>query len=255
MDTGLAGKSALITGGSRGIGRAIAFALAAEGANVLITSRKQESLDATAAEIRAAHMDVRIETYGAHAGEPEQAEACVKATVEAFGGIDVLVNNAATNPYFGNLVDLDQVRAEKIVRLNQYGIVLWTQLAWHNSMAERGGAVINLASIGGLSSEIGIGYYNATKAAVIHLTRQFAAELAPKVRVNAIAPGLVRTDLAKALLVAEEQIAKNTPLGRIGEPDDIAKTAVFLAGDMSSWLTGQTIVVDGGLLVHFGGLG
>jgi NAD(P)-dependent dehydrogenase (short-subunit alcohol dehydrogenase family) len=256
MDTGLAGKSALITGGSRGIGRAIAFALAAEGCHVMITSRKRDVLDATAAEIRAAHTGVRIETYAAHAGDPEQAEACVKATVEAFGGIDVLVNNAATNPFFGNLVDLDLPRAEKIVRLNQYGVVLWTQIAWRNSMAERGGAVINLASIGGMSSEIGIGYYNATKAAVIHLTRQFAAELAPRVRVNGIAPGLVRTDLARALWEpAEELVAKNTPLGRIGEPDDIAKAAVFLAGDMSSWLTGQTIVVDGGMLVRMGGLG
>ncbi|WP_434582086.1 SDR family NAD(P)-dependent oxidoreductase [Carbonactinospora thermoautotrophica] len=184
METGLTGKSALITGASRGIGRAIAFALAREGCSVMLSSRKKEALDAVAEELSAAYPDVRVETYAANAGDPEAAAACVAATVSALGGLDVLVNNAATNPYFGPLVDLDLARAEKTVRVNQYGIVLWTQLAWKAAMAERGGAIVNLASIGGFLTEPGIGYYNATKAAVIHLTRQFAAELAPKVAIR-----------------------------------------------------------------------
>jgi NAD(P)-dependent dehydrogenase (short-subunit alcohol dehydrogenase family) len=145
------------------------------------------------------------------------------------------------------MVDLDAARAAKTVEVNQFSIVLWTQLVWKLSMAERGGSIVNTASVGGMVTEHGIGYYNATKAAVIHLTRQFAMELAPKVRVNGVAPGLVRTHLAKALWEENEaEIAKFMPLGRIGEPDDIANAIVFLAGDTSSWMTGQTIVIDGG---------
>jgi NAD(P)-dependent dehydrogenase (short-subunit alcohol dehydrogenase family) len=137
------------------------------------------------------------------------------------------------------------------VQVNQFAVVLWTQLAWKLSMAGRGGTIINIASVGGMVTEYGIGYYNATKAAVIHLTRQFAMELAPSVRVNAVAPGLVKTHLAKALWEEnEEQIATFMPLGRLGEPEDIAKAVVFLSGDTSSWMTGQTMVVDGGATIR-----
>jgi NAD(P)-dependent dehydrogenase (short-subunit alcohol dehydrogenase family) len=249
--SGLAGKTALITGASRGIGRAIAFAFAAEGCNVVLASRKQEALDAVAEEIRAAYPGVRALARAAHVGDPGQARACVEAAVDTLGGLDVLVNNAGTNPYFGPMVDLDMPRAEKTVQVNQLSVVLWTQLAWKASLAERGGAIINMASIGGLTTEPGIGFYNATKAAVMQLTRQFAAELAPTVRVNAIAPGIVRTNLARALWENyEDALNKIVPLGRIGEPEDIAKAAVFLAGDQSSWITGQTLVVDGGVLIR-----
>ncbi|MGH3437234.1 MAG: SDR family oxidoreductase, partial [Sciscionella sp.] len=205
VSDGLAGKTALVTGASRGIGKAIAFALAARGCDVVLSSRKQDSLDEVAGEIRHAHPEVKVLPIAAHVGSPEQAQACVAATVEAFGGLDVLVNNAGTNPYYGPMVDIDMVRAEKTVQINQSSILLWTQLAWRASMAERGGTVVNMASVGGLATEPGIGYYNVTKAAVLHLTRQFAAELAPKVRVNAIAPGIVRTHLAKALWEDHEQ--------------------------------------------------
>jgi NAD(P)-dependent dehydrogenase (short-subunit alcohol dehydrogenase family) len=235
VSTGLAGKTALVTGASRGIGRAIAFALAGEGANVVLSSRRQESLDAVAAEIVAVYPKAKVLAKAAHVGEPEQAQACVAATVAEFG----------------SLVDIDVPRADKTVQVNQLSIILWTQAAWKASMAEHGGTVLNMASIGGLSSEPGIGYYNATKAAVIHLTRQFAVELAPRVRVNAIAPGIVRTHLAKALWENfEPQLNASLPLGRIGEPEDIAKAALFLLGDDSSWITGQTLVVDGGALVR-----
>jgi len=251
VSTGLAGKTALVTGASRGIGRAIAFALAGEGANVVLSSRRQESLDAVAAEIVAAYPKAKVLAKAAHVGEPEQAQACVAATVAEFGSLDVLVNNAGTNPYYGPLVDIDVPRADKTVQVNQLSIILWTQAAWKASMAEHGGTVLNMASIGGLSSEPGIGYYNATKAAVIHLTRQFAMELAPTTRVNAIAPGVVRTHLARGLWENnEENLNKALPLGRIGEPDDIAKAAVFLAGDDSSWMTGQTLVIDGGATIR-----
>ncbi len=251
MQTGLAGRTALVTGASRGIGKAIAGALAAEGCNVVLASRRQEALDAVAAELRAAYPEVGVLAQAAHVAEPDQAQACVAAAVDAFGAVDVLVNNAGTNPYFGPMVDLDVSRAEKTVQVNQLAVVLWTQLAWKASMAERGGTIVNIASVGGLLTEWGIGYYNATKAAVIHLTRQFAAELAPGVRVNAIAPGLVRTQLARALWEGfEDKISAALPLGRIGEPADIAGAAVFLAGDGSSWMTGQTLVVDGGALVR-----
>jgi NAD(P)-dependent dehydrogenase (short-subunit alcohol dehydrogenase family) len=251
MRTGLQGKTALITGASRGIGKAIAMALAAEGANVVISSRKQEALDEVAQEIRAAHPEVGVLTKAAHVGHAEEAEACVEAAVGEFGGLDVLVNNAGTNPYFGPMVDIDLARAAKTVEVNQFAIVQWTSLAWKRSMEQRGGVIVNIASVGGLVTEHGIGYYNATKSAVIHLSRQFAMELAPGVRVNCIAPGLVKTHLARALWENnEEAISKHLPLGRIGLPEDIAHAAVFLAGDTASWMTGQTLVVDGGAVIR-----
>jgi NAD(P)-dependent dehydrogenase (short-subunit alcohol dehydrogenase family) len=251
VDSGLAGKTTLVTGASRGIGRAIALAFAAEGANVVLTSRKQDALDEVAAEITRNYPRAGVLAKAAHVAEPDQAHACVAAAVDRFGAVDVLVNNAGTNPYFGPLVEIDIARADKTVQVNQQAIVVWTQAVWHASMSRRGGSIVNMASIGALATEIGIGYYNATKAAVLHLTRQFAAELAPRVRVNAIAPGIVRTHLAKALWENyEEQLNEVLPLGRIGEPDDIAKGAVFLAGDSSSWMTGQTLVIDGGALVR-----
>lgn len=251
MASTLAGKTALITGSSRGIGKAIAFALAEQGANVVISSRKQESLDEVADELRKAVPDARVLAKAAHVADEDDAKAAVEAAVGEFGSLDVLVNNAGTNPYFGPMIELDAARAAKTVQVNQWAGLLWTQLAWQAYQREHGGSVVNIASIGGVATEPGIGYYNATKSAVLHLTRQLAFELAPKVRVNAIAPGIVRTHLAKALWENnEEQINASLPLGRIGEPEDIAKAAVFLAGDDSSWITGQSLVVDGGALIR-----
>jgi NAD(P)-dependent dehydrogenase (short-subunit alcohol dehydrogenase family) len=251
MRTGLEGRTALVTGASRGIGKATAAALAAEGCNVVLSSRRQEALDAVAEELRQAYPKAEFLAKAAHVGEPEQTQACIQAAVDTFGSVDVLVNNAGTNPYYGPMVDLDVARAEKTVQVNQLSIVLWTQTVWHASMKANGGTIVNIASVGGLATEPGIGYYNATKAAVIHLTRQFAAELGPKVRVNAIAPGIVRTQLARALWENHEEMLNSLlPLGRIGEPEDIAQAAVFLAGEASSWMTGQTMVIDGGSLIR-----
>ncbi|MCI0344342.1 MAG: SDR family oxidoreductase [Chloroflexi bacterium] len=246
MNISLDGKVALVTGASRGIGRAIAATLAASGARVMLSSRKQEAL-----EKAAAGMDGEVAVFAANAGEPEQAEACVAATIDRFGSVDILVNNAATNPYMGSTIDIDLSRHDKTWQVNFRGVLVWTQLAWRSSMQERGGVVINIASVGGLAGEPSIGIYNATKAALIHLTKTLAIELAPGVRVNALAPGLVKTDMARALWEpAEETIAKRMPLRRLGEPQDIANGALFLASDLSSWMTGHTLVIDGGLLVR-----
>jgi len=246
-------RTVLITGASRGIGKATAEAFAAEGCDIVVTSRRQDALDEVAAELRATYPHVKVLAHAAHVGEPEQASACVDAAMARFGRLDVLVNNAGTSPYFGPLVDLDRPRAEKTVQVNQYSVVLWTQVVWKAWMAEHGGSIVNVASVGGMLTEPGIGYYNATKAAVIHLTRQLAAELGPGVRVNAVAPGLVRTKLARALWENfEDRLREVLPLRRIGEPEDIAGVITFLASDAARWMTGQTLVIDGGASVRPG---
>ena len=246
MDVRLDGRVALVTGGSRGIGLAIAREMAAAGARVMISSRKPEMLEAAATTI-----DGEADWFAANAGEPVEAEACVGATMERFGAVDILVNNAATNPYMGKTIDIDRPRLDKTVSVNWAGPLQWTQFAWREWMREHGGAVLNIASIGGMSVETSIGAYNATKAALLHLTRTLAAELAPGVRVNAIAPGLVKTDMARALWEPnEDAIAKTLPLRRLGEPADIGRAATFLCSDAASWITGAALVVDGGALLH-----
>ena len=243
----LDGKTALVTGASRGIGAAIAASYAAAGANVVLSSRKAEALDEVAATLPSEH----VMTFAANAGEPDQAEACVQATVERFGAVDILVNNAATNPYMGPSIDIDLGRYDKTFQVNLRGPLVWTQAAWHATMRDHGGVVINVASIGGIRGEAGIGIYNTTKAGLIHLTETLAADLAPGVRVNALAPGLVKTHFARALWEpAEEAVAKTVPLRRLGEPEDIAQAALFLASDWASWITGHTLVVDGGALIR-----
>ncbi|MFP3900440.1 MAG: SDR family oxidoreductase [Acidimicrobiia bacterium] len=245
MEISLEGKVALVTGASRGIGKAIAAAYAEAGAAVMLSSRKQDALEAAAADMKG-----ETAVFPAHAGDPEQIAACVAATVERLGGLDILVNNAATNPYMGPSIDIDLPRFDKTWQVNYRGPVVWVQEAWRAAMRDHGGVILNMASVGGLSVESQIGHYNVTKAALIHLTRTLAAELAPGVRVNAIAPGLVKTDMARALWEPNEQaIASHMPLRRLGEPADIANAALFLASDMASWVTGETLVVDGGALL------
>lgn len=245
MELRLDGKVALVTGASRGIGRATAEALAAAGAKVMLSSRKLADLETAAAGI-----DGETDVFVANAGDPDAAAACVEATVARFGSVDILVNNAATNPYMGPSIDIDLSRYDKTWQVNLRGPLVWTQAAYKASMAERGGAVVNVASVGGMSVEGTIGIYNTSKAALIHLTKQLAGELGPAVRVNAVAPGLVKTDMARALWEAVgEQFAARLPLRRLGEPSDIAKAVVFLASDAASWITGHTLVIDGGALV------
>ncbi len=252
MDTRLDGKVALVTGGSKGIGKAIAASLSAAGAQVLISSRKADALTAAADEINAAGGG-KVSWFAAHAGDADQSKACVDHCMEAYGRVDILVNNAATNPYMGPMLDIDAARASKTVEVNQYGYITWSRLVRDAWMKANGGVILNIASIGGLSVDGGIGYYNVTKAAVLHMTRNMAAELAPNIRVNSIAPGLVKTDFARALWEQhEEAIAKRMPLHRLGEPEDVANAALFLCSNAASWITGVNLVVDGGALLNTG---
>ncbi len=256
MELRLDGKTALITGASRGIGQAIAASFAAAGASVMLSSRRSDALSAAQSEIEDASggRAGEVAWHVANAGDPEQAEACMSATVARFGSVDILVNNAATNPYYGPIIEIDTPRADKTVRVNQSGYLEWSQAAWRAGMSERGGVILNLASIGGLTVEGGIGWYNVTKAAVIHLTSQLAGELGPRVRVNALAPGLVKTEFARALWEsAEESISRRLPLRRLGEAEDIANAALFLCSDAASWVTGHTLVIDGGAMCIAGG--
>jgi NAD(P)-dependent dehydrogenase (short-subunit alcohol dehydrogenase family) len=249
MELRLDGKVALVTGASRGIGRAIAQAYAAAGASVMLSSRKEDALREAAASLTPVG-DAEVDVFAANAGDPEAAAACVAATVGRFGSVDILVNNAATNPYLGRMIDIDLPRLDKTYDVNLRGAFVWIQEAWRQSMMSRGGNVVNISSIGGMSVETSIGHYNVTKAALIHLTKSLAKELAPSVRVNAVCPGLVKTDMARALWEPNEQaVAQHVPLHRLGEPDDIANAALFLASDASSWITGTTLVVDGGMLL------
>jgi NAD(P)-dependent dehydrogenase (short-subunit alcohol dehydrogenase family) len=251
MDLRLDGKVALVTGASKGIGKAIAAACAEAGASVMLSSRKAEGLEAAAADMKG-----EVAWHAANAGRPEEAEAAVDATLERFGRLDILVNNAATNPYMGPAIEIDLGRFDKTIEVNQRGPLVWTQLAWNKWMKENGGSVLNIASIGGLTFGGLIGVYDNTKAALIHLTGHLAKELAPGVRVNAIAPGLVKTDFARALWEpAEELVAQRTPLHRLGVPEDIAAGALFLVSDEASWITGHTLVIDGGALLGAAGIG
>jgi NAD(P)-dependent dehydrogenase (short-subunit alcohol dehydrogenase family) len=245
MKWDLKGKTALVTGGSRGIGLAIASAYCEAGGNVMLVSRSAENLEIAAETLRGSGGEV--DWTVAHVGRSEQANAAVAATIERFGALDALVNNAGTNPYLGPLLEIDDVRMQKTVEVNQSSVLVWSRAAWAAWMRDNGGVILNIASIGGLSVEPGIGWYNVTKAAVIHLTRQLSFELAPTVRVNAIAPGVVRTELARAIWEnREDQVSAHIPLGRIGEVQDIVPMAMLLLSDAGSWITGQTVVIDGG---------
>lgn len=248
MEISLKDKVAIITGGSRGIGKEIATTFANAGAKVLIVSRKAEPLEAAAAEIGSG-----CEWLAGNVGDPELAQAAVDKAIEAFGSVDILVNNAATNPYAGPTIDVDIPRWDKTIAVNLTAPLVWTQTAWNTWMKEHGGVIVNISSVGGLMTSPMIGVYDVTKSALIHLTQQLGAELGPKVRINAICPGLIKTDFAKALWEGEGEaiVSKSYPLKRLGETSDVANAAIYLASDASSWITGQHIVLDGGGLVAF----
>jgi NAD(P)-dependent dehydrogenase (short-subunit alcohol dehydrogenase family) len=248
MDLRLDGKVALITGGSRGIGKSIAKAFADAGAKVMITSRKADACAAACEEIGAGSV-----FEPGNIGHEADADRVINATLSKLGGLDILVNNAATNPYAGPMIDVDRPRWDKTIEINLTAPLFWTQLAWRRRMKAHGGSVINISSVGGLATNSLLGVYDVTKAALIHATKQLAAELAPKVRVNAIAPGLIKTDFAKLLWEGDRgtEVAKAYPLGRLGEPEDIAGAALYLAAETGSWMTGQTLVLDGGGLISF----
>lgn len=244
MDLRLDGKTAIVTGGSRGIGKAIAAAFVESGAQVMITSRKADACEAAAEEIGCSWS-------AGHAGRPEDAERVIDETISELGGVDILVNNAATNPYAGPLIDAEMAAWNKTLEVNLSGPFIWTQLAWQRHMREHGGSVINLVSVGAYRTSQALGIYGVTKAALTFMTQQLASELGPNVRVNAIAPGIVETDFARVLWEGEQgnSAVKAYPLGRLGQPEDVAGAAVFLASEAASWITGQVTIVDGGNLV------
>lgn len=256
-----AGLTAIVTGGTRGIGHATALKLATSGANVAITGRKAETVAPAAEEIqeaaRKANPDAgRVIGIAAHVADPDAAKQACTQAIEEFGRIDVLVNNAGTNPAFGPVHKQSAEIMAKVFQINTIGPVIWTSAAIEAGLGKAtrdggpAGVVVNVSSIGALSMEDYIGVYNASKAALLHLTKQMARELAPRIRVNSISPGVVRTKLSEALWKEnEESTSTLIPAGRIGEPDDIADAIAFLAAPTSSWLTGENLVVDGGMLV------
>lgn len=245
------GRAAIVTGGSRGIGFAIARALVARGDRVCITGRNADSLAEAVASLGA---DRAIGVAGKAHDEQHQEEAVARAMAE-FGRIDYLVNNVATNPVFGPAIDATADLVRKILDVNLVSALRWTQRVHAAWLGQHGGAVVNVASVAALRPSPGLGLYGMTKAALIYLTGQLAFELAPKVRVNAVAPAVVKTKFAQALYVGREaEAAAAYPLGRLGEPEDVARAVAFLLSDEAAWITGQTMVLDGGATL-VGGLG
>lgn len=248
----LVGKVALITGGSRGIGRAIALTFADAGADIVISGRKQPALDEVAAEIR--EMGRRALPVAAHNRKPDELGQLMERVKVEFGRLDILVNNAATNPVFGPLIDVEERAFDVIMDTNLKGYFLLSQMAAKMMITQGGeGQIINISSIGGSSPERGLGVYSISKAAVNMLTKVLAVELGDyNIRVNALAPGVIKTHFSRALWDNEEimtEMLRRTPLKRIAEPEEVARMALALASDAGSYVTGQVIVMDGGLLI------
>lgn len=234
------GRTALITGASRGIGLAVARRLVSEGASVVITGRDEEALRAAVAELG----EERATGVAGRADDAEHRAAAIAHALERFGGLHHLVNNAGVNPAWGPLTELDPGVARKILEVNVLAALEWTRdaLAAGNLRA-----VLNMASIAGTAASDNIGFYGVSKAGLINLTAQLAEELAPAVRVNALAPAVVKTRLSKALYEGrEELVVRAYPLARLGVPEDVAGPAAFLLSEDAAWITGQTLKVDGG---------
>jgi NAD(P)-dependent dehydrogenase (short-subunit alcohol dehydrogenase family) len=243
------GEVALVTGASRGIGYGIAEALVARGDRVAITGRNEDALKEAVEQLGA---DRVIGIAGKAHDEAHQA-AAVEATMAAFGRVDHLVNNAGTNPVFGPIAELDLGVARKVFETNVISALGFAQQTWKAWQKENGGAIVNIASVAGISASPFIGAYGMSKAAMVNLTLQLAHELSPGVRVNTIAPAVIKTKFAEALYEGrEEEAAAAYPLGRLGLPQDIGGAAEFLLSDRSGWITGQTLVVDGGIFLNAG---
>jgi NAD(P)-dependent dehydrogenase (short-subunit alcohol dehydrogenase family) len=241
----VAGKAALVTGASRGIGFGIARELLRHGARVCITARHEVQLDAALADLDAG--DDAIAVAG-RSDDPAHRTEALTTMLERFGAIDLLVNNAAVNPVYGPIVETEPGVGEKVMGVNVLAPLAWVGQAWELWMREHGGVVLNIASVGGVRPAHGLGLYNTSKAALIHLTRQLALELAPGVRVNALAPAVVKTKFARVLYEGKETaVAAGYPLGRLGTTEDTAAAARYLLSEESSWVTGQTLVLDGGV--------
>jgi NAD(P)-dependent dehydrogenase (short-subunit alcohol dehydrogenase family) len=247
----LAGRTALVTGSSRGIGFAVAEELAGLGAKVVMSGRKQPDLDHAVEQINAQHRDAAI-GVSAHAGNPADIERLVSTTLDRLGGIDMLVVNAGTNPFMGSLVDIELAAWDKVFEVNVRGALLLVQAVVKTWMYEHGGAIVTVASTAGLHPAAGLGAYGVSKAALIQLTRQLAMELGDRhIRVNAVAPGTVQTRFAEALWKDEgtsNQLRKRISMGRFGQPNEVASAVAFLVSDAASYINGAVLTIDGGFV-------
>ncbi|MGW4050412.1 SDR family oxidoreductase [Streptomyces sp. NPDC004779] len=245
MSDRFARQTAIITGASRGIGLAIAGRLVAEGAKVVITGRRADALAEAVAGLGGPDHALGV---AGHAADTAHQEEAVTRAIDTFGGADLLVNNTGINPVYGPLMDLDPTVARNVVEVNVLSALSWVQKTYRAWMSGHGGAVVNVASLSGIRPEPGIGMYGASKAMLMHLTKELAVEMSPRVRVNAVAPAVVRTKFAAALYEGrEDAVAAEYPLMRLGDPDDIAGVVAFLLSGDAAWMTGRTVVVDGGL--------
>lgn len=245
-----AGRTAIVTGASRGIGLAVAQRLVDDGARVVVTGRQQPALDEAVVQLGGSALALGV---AGRADDPEHQVDTVTRAIDTFGRIDFLVNNTGINPVYGPLMDLDLAAARKVVDVNCLAAVAWLQQVHRAWLGKHGGAVVNVASVAGLRPAPGIALYGASKAMLIHLTEELAVELGPDIRVNAVAPAVVKTRFATALYEGrEEQVAADYPLGRLGVSTDIAGVVAFLLSPDAGWITGQTVAVDGGLLLAGG---
>ncbi|WGX95451.1 SDR family oxidoreductase [Nocardioides sp. L-11A] len=250
VSTRFDGKTAIVTGASRGIGLAIGERLVAEGARVVLTGRGKDALDEAVAALGGP--DRALGVAGKADDEEHQADV-VRRAIETFGSADLLVNNTGINPAYGPMIDLDLAVARKVVDVNVLAALAWTQRVHAAWMKEHGGAVVNISSVSGVKPAPGIGLYGASKAMLISMTELLAVELGPDIRVNAVAPAVVKTRFATALYEGREaEVAAQYPLKRLGEPEDIGSVVAFLLSDDAAWLTGQTVVVDGGVTLTGG---
>lgn len=244
------GKTAIVTGASRGIGLGIAERLVADGAQVVITARQKEALDEAVESLGGPAHALGI---AGKADDAEHQDHVIRQAIQAFGSIDFLVNNTGINPSYGPLVDLDLGAARKIVEVNCIAAVSWVQKAYAAWMREHGGAIVNVSSVSSIRTAPNIGFYGATKAMLNSLTELLAVELGPNIRVNGVAPAVVKTKFATPLYEGrEDETSRAYPLKRLGEPQDISGGVAFLLSDDAAWLTGQTVVIDGGVTLTSG---
>jgi 3-oxoacyl-[acyl-carrier protein] reductase len=246
----LAGKTALVTGASRGIGLGIAQRLVAEGARVVITARNKEALDIAVATLGGPSHAI---AFSGRSDDVDHQGEAVSAAIETFGSLDLLVNNTGINPVYGPLVELSLDAARKMFEVNSLAALSWVQRAHRAWLGAHGGAVVNVSSVTAIRPAANLGFYGATKAMLAYLTQQLALELGPGVRVNAVAPAVVKTRFATLLYEGREAaVAQTYPLRRLGVPEDIAGTVAFLLSDDASWMTGQVLVIDGGMTLTGG---
>ncbi|MEV4277333.1 SDR family oxidoreductase [Actinoplanes xinjiangensis] len=241
----MADQVAIVTGASRGIGFAIAQRFVAQGVRVAVTGRDADALEAAVKELGGPEVALGVAGKG---DDPAHRAAVIDAVRERFGPVTTLINNIGINPAYGPLATLDLNAARKMAEVNLIGTLGWIQEALRGGLGETGGSIVNISSVSGVRPAPGIAFYGTTKAALIHLTEELAVELAPKIRVNAVAPAVVKTRFASALYEGREaEVAATYPLQRLGNTDDVAGTVAFLCSPDAAWITGQTIVIDGGI--------